>query len=43
MGVLRNAYILSAGKSESYTPPGRPKHRWEDYNEIDLIGNKEPG
>jgi hypothetical protein len=31
MGEMRNAYNISAGKSEGKRPLGRPRCRWE-YN-----------
>jgi hypothetical protein len=36
MGEVRNACNILVGKPEGKRPLGRPKHRWEDNNTLDL-------
>jgi hypothetical protein len=36
MGEKRKAYRLLVGKPEGKRPLGRPRHRWVDYNRMDL-------
>jgi hypothetical protein len=36
MGELRGAYRALVGKPEGSRPLGRPRHRWEDNNKMDL-------
>jgi hypothetical protein len=38
MGLRMNAYRLLVRKSEGYKPLGRPRHRWVDNIEMDLVG-----
>jgi hypothetical protein len=33
---MRNAYKILIGEPEGKRPHGRPMHRWEDKNELDL-------
>jgi hypothetical protein len=35
MGESRGVYRVLVGKSEGKTPPGRPRHRWEDNIKMD--------
>jgi hypothetical protein len=37
MGERRGAYRFLAGKHEVKGPLGRPKHRWKDSIEMDLL------
>jgi hypothetical protein len=32
----RNAYKILVGNPEGKGPQGRPKHRWEDYIQMDV-------
>jgi hypothetical protein len=36
MGTERGVYRVLVGKSEVKKPMGRPRHRWEDNNRMDL-------
>jgi hypothetical protein len=36
MGEGRGVYRVLVGRSESKRPLGRPRHRWEDNNKMDL-------
>jgi hypothetical protein len=36
-GRRRGTYGILVGKPEGKRPLGRPKHRWEDNNEITLL------
>jgi hypothetical protein len=36
MGVDRNVYKVLVGKPEGKSPPGRPRHSWEDGIGMDL-------
>jgi hypothetical protein len=36
MGERRGAYRVLMGKPEGRRPLGRPRHRWEDSNKMDL-------
>jgi hypothetical protein len=33
---VRSACQVSAGKPQGQKPVGKPRHRWEDNNEMDL-------
>ena len=35
-GDKRGVYRVLVGKSEGMRPLGRPRHRWEDNNKMDL-------
>jgi hypothetical protein len=37
MGEKRNAYRILVGKPERRRPLGRPRRRWVDKIEIDLV------
>jgi hypothetical protein len=37
MGEKRNTYRILVGKPEGKRQIGRPRHRWEDNIEMDLI------
>jgi hypothetical protein len=36
MGEVRGAYNILVGRPEGRRPLGRPRHRWEDNNKMDL-------
>jgi hypothetical protein len=36
MGEGRGAYRILVGRPERRRPLGRPRHRWEDNNKMDL-------
>ena len=36
MGERRGIYRVFVGKTEGKRPHGRPRHRWEDYINMDL-------
>jgi hypothetical protein len=36
MGNMRNSYEILIGKPEGKRPLGRPRHRWEDNQRMDL-------
>jgi hypothetical protein len=36
MGESRGVYRVLVGKPERKRPLGRPRHRWEDNNKMDL-------
>jgi hypothetical protein len=36
MGERRSAYRILVGRPEGKGPLGRPRHRWEDNNKMDL-------
>jgi hypothetical protein len=36
-GEKKNAYRISAGKSEGKRPLGRPRHRWMDNIKLELL------
>jgi len=36
MGEKRGVYRVLVGKTERKRPPGKPRRRWEDNNEMDL-------
>ena len=36
MGESRGVYRVLVGKPEGKTQLGRPRHRWDDYIEMDL-------
>jgi len=36
MGEVRDVYRVLVGRPERKRPPGRPRHRWEDNNKMDL-------
>jgi hypothetical protein len=36
MGEMRNAHKIFVGKTESKTPLGRPKCRWNDNTKMDI-------
>jgi hypothetical protein len=36
MGEMRGAYNIFIGRPEGRRPLGRPRHRWEDNNKMDL-------
>jgi hypothetical protein len=36
MGEGRGVYRVLVGRSECKRPLGRPRHRWEDNNKMDL-------
>jgi hypothetical protein len=36
MGERRDVYRVLVGKPEGKRPLGRPRHRWEDNNKVDL-------
>jgi len=36
MGEIRTVYRVLVRKSEGKTPLGKPRHRWEDNNKMDL-------
>jgi len=36
LGERRGAYRVLVGRREGKRPLGRPRHRWEDINEINL-------
>jgi hypothetical protein len=36
MGERGDVYRVLVGKSEGKRPLGRPRHRWEDNNKVDL-------
>jgi hypothetical protein len=36
IGEERKLYKVLVAKSEGKRPPGRPRHRWEDGNRMDL-------
>jgi hypothetical protein len=36
MGKRRGAYRILVGRPEGRRPLGRPRHRWEDNNKLDL-------
>jgi len=36
MGERRDVCRFLMGKPEGMRPPGRPRHRWEDNNKMDL-------
>jgi hypothetical protein len=37
MGDMRNSYRLLVGKSEGKRPLGRPRYRWVDNIEMELL------
>jgi hypothetical protein len=38
MGERRGAYRVLVGKPEGKGPPGRPRHKWEVNNKIEVQG-----
>jgi len=36
IGERRGVYRVLVGKNEGKSPPGRPRHRWEDNIQIDI-------
>jgi hypothetical protein len=36
VGESRGVYRVLVGKTEGYSPLGRPRRRWEDYTEKNL-------
>jgi hypothetical protein len=36
MGEVRHVYSILVGKPEGRRPLGRPRHRWEENNGMDL-------